>query len=136
MKINDSYVARRRFLCGMLGSGAAALSTSVGVPMAAYVGNLRREPPPEWIELDEEDWQLAPGESKIVMYGHIPALLMRTPEPQSTLRVFVAECTHFDCTVGYVAEENRIYCTCHEGYYDVDGRVALEEPAHTQQQCG
>ena len=37
MKINESYLVRRRFLCGMLGGGAAALGTSVGVPLVAFV---------------------------------------------------------------------------------------------------
>ena len=66
MRINDSYLARRRFLCGMLGGGAAALGTGVGLPLVAYVGNLQEAPLPEWLEIDEADYQLTPGTSKIV----------------------------------------------------------------------
>ncbi len=126
MKIEESYVARRRFLCGMLGGGAVALGTGVAAPLAQYAGNLREEPPPDFLEVEEADYQLPPGKSKMIMYGHIPVLIIRTPEDD--LRVFVAICTHFDCTVGYREEENRIFCACHEGYYDVDGRVLSGPP--------
>jgi Rieske Fe-S protein len=128
MKINDSYLARRRFLCGMLGGGAAALGTGVGLPLVAYVGNLQEAPLPEWLEIEKADYQLPPGTSRIVMYGPIPALLIQTPAPRSELKVFDAVCTHFDCTVSYKPEENRIYCACHEGYYDLDGNVISGPP--------
>jgi nitrite reductase/ring-hydroxylating ferredoxin subunit len=128
MKFDDSYLARRRFLCGMLGGGAAALGAGVGVPMLAYVGNLQEEPPPDWIELTAADYELAPGDSRIVMYGRIPALLIKTPGAETVLKVFVAVCTHFDCTVSYEAEQNRIFCACHDGYYDVDGQVLAGPP--------
>jgi Rieske Fe-S protein len=128
MKINQSYLARRRFLCGMVGGGAAALGTSVGVPLVAFVGNLREAPLPDRLEIDKADYELAPGTAKIVMYGPIPALLIQTPEPDSELRVFDATCTHFDCTVTYVPEENRILCACHDGYYKIDGRVEAGPP--------
>ncbi|NQT14356.1 MAG: Rieske (2Fe-2S) protein [Planctomycetes bacterium] len=128
MKINQSYLARRRFLSGMLGGGAAALGASVAVPLVGYVGNLKEAPPPEWMEIEKTDYALAPGTSKLVMYGHIPALLIQTREPGSELRVFDATCTHFDCTVRYVPEEDHILCACHEGYYRVDGSVISGPP--------
>jgi cytochrome b6-f complex iron-sulfur subunit len=128
MKINDSYLARRRFLCGMIGGGAAALGAGVATSLVGYVGNLKEQPPPEWIELEPADYELAPGTAKIVMYGQIPALLLATPGPESQLKVFVAVCTHFDCTVGYAPRENLIHCCCHDGYYDLDGQVVSGPP--------
>lgn len=134
MKIDDSYVARRRFLCGMVGSGAAALGAGVGVPLLAYVGNLREEPPPDWLEIEPADYQLAPGTAKKLMYGPITALLIRTPGPRSELKVFVATCTHLDCPVGYDPRRNRIFCPCHEGFYHVDGRVMSGPPPRRLQE--
>ena len=130
MKINESYLVRRRFLCGMLGGGAAALGAGVCAPLVGYVGNLREEPPPDWLEIEEADYRLAPGTSKAVLYGRIPVLLLKTPDadPDSLPRVFVATCTHFDCTVDYDSEQNRIVCHCHEGYYDVEGKVISGPP--------
>ena len=129
MKINDSYVARRRFLCGMLGGGAAVLGTGVGLPLVPYVANLQEEPLPESMALERADFELAPGASKKLMYGPVTALLIQTPGARSVLKVFVAICTHLDCPVGYDAAENQIVCPCHEGFYRVDGSVISGPPS-------
>ena len=128
MRLDESYLARRRFLYGMLGGGAVALGASVALPVIPYVGNLAPAPLPPFLVLERADYDLAPGSAKIVMYGRIPALLLKTPAPDSVWKAFVAVCTHFDCTVGYVPEQNRIYCACHEGYYDVAGQVLAGPP--------
>ena len=78
--------------------------------------------------LDKADYELPPGKSRMLMYGPIPVLLLRTPQPESELRIFVATCTHLNCTVGYREEQNRIFCACHEGYYDTAGRVVSGPP--------
>ena len=130
MKINESYLVRRRFLCGMLGGGAAVLGAGVSAPLVGYVGNLQEKPPPDWIEIEEAEYRLAPGTSKAVLYGRIPVLLFKTPDadPDSLPKVFVATCTHFDCTVVYDPQQNEIVCRCHDGYYDVDGNVTKGPP--------
>ncbi|NUQ65915.1 MAG: Rieske 2Fe-2S domain-containing protein, partial [Pirellulales bacterium] len=128
MRLDESHIARRRFLCGMAGGGTAALATIVAAPLGSYLGNCRDEPPPAFVELPQSQYELAPGTSKLVMYGRIPALVVRTPLPQGELRILVATCTHFDCIVGYQPGENRIFCACHEGLYDVDGNVVSGPP--------
>jgi arsenite oxidase small subunit len=125
VKIDESCIARRRFLGGMLGGGAAALGAGMVLPLVSFVGNLR-EPPLPFLEIAKADYDLAPGTSKMLMYGRIPVLLIRTP--RDVLKVFVAICTHFDCTVGYRQDINRIHCACHDGYYFVDGRVDCGPP--------
>jgi hypothetical protein len=52
MKIDESYIVRRRFLCGMLGGRAAALGVGVGLPIIPYAGNLREQPPPPFFVED------------------------------------------------------------------------------------
>ena len=128
MKIDESCVARRRFLGGMLAGGTAALAAGAAVPLASYTGDFRQTPPPEFLEIAPADYDVAPGESNMVMYGRIPVLIFRTPEPQSELAVFDATCTHFDCTVSYRPANNDIHCACHNGVYDVDGRVVSGPP--------
>ena len=125
MKIEESCLARRRFLCGMLACGATALGAGVAAPLSHYAGNLRKEPPPDYLEIEQADYDLLPGTSKLLWYGRIPALIIKTPGPANDLKVFVAVCTHFDCTVSYKEDENCIFCVCHEGYYDLDGQVIL-----------
>ncbi|MFH1264100.1 MAG: ubiquinol-cytochrome c reductase iron-sulfur subunit [Planctomycetota bacterium] len=128
MKINESYLERRRFLSGMLGGGAAALGAGVTAPLVHYAANLRDEPPPDFLKIDRADWDLPAGKSKMLMYGGIPALLIKPRGGDGKLKVFVAICTHLDCTVGYKEDDNCIFCACHEGYYDVDGRVRAGPP--------
>jgi Rieske Fe-S protein len=128
MKSDESYLARRRFLCRVLGGGAVALGASVAVPLGQYAGDFRPHPPPDFLEIAPADCDLAPGESKILMYGLVPALLIRTPAPESALRAFVATCTHLNCTVGYRADEGCILCACHNGRFDTDGRVLSGPP--------
>ncbi len=44
------------------------------------------------------------------------------------VRAFNAICTHVDCTVQYRPEKNDIFCTCHNGVYDLKGRNVSGPP--------
>ena len=44
------------------------------------------------------------------------------------VRAFNAICTHVDCTVQYRSETGDIYCSCHEGLYDLNGRNVSGPP--------
>jgi Rieske Fe-S protein len=127
MKLQDSYLTRRRLLCNMLGGGAVTLGAGLTVPLVQYAGNFQEEPLPDFLKLAKDDYDVAPGQSRIVKYGSLPVLVMRASE-QAELRVFVAVCTHFDCTVSYQADHQRIFCACHEGCYDLDGNVTSGPP--------
>lgn len=50
------------------------------------------------------------------------------PVQADDVRAFNAICTHVDCTVRYRAEEEDIYCSCHDGVYDLRGRVVSGPP--------
>ncbi len=128
MKMDESPLARRRFLGGMICGGAAAVGAGGSVPLLAYVANLHPEPLPDFLVLEPDQYEVPPDNFRIVMYGPVPALILRTPEPESELRAFVAICTHLDCTVSYLPDSNRIFCACHEGYYDLDGQVLAGPP--------
>ena len=128
MKLEQSHLERRCFLGNMLAGGAAALGAGIAAPLVRYAGNFRRQPPPDFLALEKSDYDLPPGKSRMLMYGPIPVLLLRTPRPENELRIFVAICTHLNCTVGYREEQNCIFCACHEGYYDAAGRVVSGPP--------
>ena len=128
MRIRESYVARRRFLCGMLGGGVATMGATVIGPLGSYVGNFHSEPPPDFVVYAKADYDVGPGQSKILRYGPVPVLVLRTPEPESSLKIFVATCTHLDCIVAYRREENCIFCACHEGRFDLAGKVVAGPP--------
>ncbi len=57
---------------------------------------------------------------QIVKFGNKPVILIRTAEDK--LRAFSATCTHLDCTVQYRKDFGAIWCACHNGKYDLNGR--------------
>jgi len=77
--------------------------------------------------------ELLKGEPTPFNFGGKPCLVVLTPEGakrQSAgeplraddVRAFNALCTHIDCTVKYRADKGDIFCACHEGVYDLNGR--------------
>lgn len=128
MKIDESHVARRRFLGGMLGGGMAAMGAGMAAPLVQFAGNFHPAPLPDFLAVEKADYELPPGKAKMILYGNVPVLLLQPPEAGGRLRVFVASCTHLNCTVSYQEQENRIYCACHGGSFDTDGQVVSGPP--------
>jgi Rieske Fe-S protein len=128
VKLDESCIARRRFLCGMLGGGAAAMGAGLVAPLLQYAGNLHAAPLPDFITVEKADYELPPGKAKLLLYGRVPVLLLQPREPGRKLRILAATCTHLDCTVTYQEEQDRIYCACHGGLYDTEGRVLSGPP--------
>lgn len=128
MKLEESPLARRRFLWGLIGGGTAALGGGAVGPVVQYAGNFRRQPLPEFVELGPDELAIPPGESKIVMYGPLPVLLIRPADPAAAWKIFLATCTHLDCTVHYEPDQQAIICACHDGRFDLEGRVVAGPP--------
>lgn len=66
-------------------------------------------------------------------FGGKPCLIVLTPMGASRLksgerltsedvRAFNAVCTHLDCTVKYRPNQQDIFCPCHDGVYDLNGK--------------
>jgi len=49
------------------------------------------------------------------------------PRGQGVL-AFSAVCTHEGCTVSFLPDESIIWCACHNGRYDLQGRVVSGPP--------
>ena len=49
-------------------------------------------------------------------------------DPKGELRALDAKCTHEGCTVRYVARDALIWCACHNGRFDLEGRVLAGPP--------
>jgi len=69
---------------------------------------------------------LKPNSGKIVRFGNKPALLVRVSETE--WKAFSAVCTHLNCTVQYRDSTQQIWCACHNGTYDMNGRVVSGPP--------
>jgi Rieske Fe-S protein len=119
---------RRWFVNGLLGSSLTALAASVVYPIVRFVN------PPQMPEA-VKDQVLAgklsemTGESwKIFPFGQAPGILVRTGPEE--FRAFSATCTHLDCTVQFEDKSKRIWCPCHNGWYDLEGRNVAGPPPH------
>ena len=51
---------------------------------------------------------------------------MRTPTGEYC--AFSATCTHLECTVQYRGREHDVWCACHNGVYDLQGRNVSGPP--------
>ena len=59
-------------------------------------------------------------------FGGKPCLVVRTANGE--VKAFNAICTHTDCTVKYRADKGDIFCSCHGGVYDTNGRNVSGPP--------
>ncbi len=63
---------------------------------------------------------------QIFKFGSRPGILVRTAAGE--LRAFSAVCTHLNCTVQYRPDLGHIWCACHNGHFDLNGRNIAGPP--------
>jgi len=119
---------RRRLLNRFLGTSVGALLASVVYPVLRYVS-----PPviPDATTAQVEagstnDPELLGRGFKIVRFGADPVILIRVSDTE--YRAFTATCTHLDCVVEFRPAERVIWCNCHNGQYDLNGRNVAGPP--------
>jgi len=117
---------RRDFLNVVLGGGFIAWLSALFFPVFKYL-----EPPVvEEVKVSNikigavEDMEKNSG--KIVKFGNKPVIVIR--KQNGDYLAFGAVCTHLDCIVQYRKDYGQIYCACHNGRYDLNGRVASGPP--------
>jgi Rieske Fe-S protein len=69
---------------------------------------------------------LKPHSAKIVKFGSRPVLLIRVNETE--WKALSAICSHLNCTVQFQEPRQQIWCACHNGFYDLNGRVVSGPP--------
>ena len=125
MAHQDTSVAvdngRRKFLNWFLGTSAGAFLLSVTYPVSRYLI------PPEVAEstastvtLSIKPNELKPNSGQIFRFGSQPAILIK--DPNGELKAFSAVCTHLACIVQYRSDISQIWCACHNGHFDLNGR--------------
>ncbi len=117
---------RRRFLNLVIGGGLAGWLGSVLYPVISYL-----VPPkiPEAIVNSVKagaTTDFPPNSGKIIKFGRIPVILIRTNDKK--FLAFSATCTHLDCIVQYRSDTQQIWCACHNGVYDLNGRNVSGPP--------
>ena len=122
----SEHPGKRNFLKFLLSGSLLALVGSVLYPILAYLK------PPVQAEVEVSSVKagklddLVKDSGQIVKFGSKPVILVRTANDE--LRAFSATCTHLDCTVQYKKELGLIWCACHNGKYDLNGRNVSGPP--------
>lgn len=111
----------RRFVNWLLGTSVAGLAGGILYPVFRFMS-----PPdiPEAATAEVEagftnDPELLDKGFKIIRFGAEPVILIKVGE--GDFRAFSATCTHLDCIVEFQKEEQRLWCNCHNGEYNLAG---------------
>jgi Rieske Fe-S protein len=121
-----STVPRRWFVEVLLGTGFVATAIAFLYPLVRYLV------PPKTADLGSDSviagrvGELKPNSGKIFRFGSRPGILILTA--QGEYRAMSATCTHLACTVQYRADLQHVWCACHNGHYDLNGRNIAGPP--------
>jgi Rieske Fe-S protein len=110
------------------------LSTSVGglVLAVVYPAGRYLVPPPAGesaaasVTLPFAPDEVVANSGRIFKFGNRPGILIRTPTGE--LKAFTATCTHLGCIVQYRDDISHIWCACHNGHFDLNGRNVQGPP--------
>jgi Rieske Fe-S protein len=111
---------RRRLVKILLGTGLLASAASFLYPILKYLV------PPKLPDLGGDTVlaahisELKPNTAKTFRFGTRPGILVETAAGE--YRAMSATCTHLGCTVQYRPDLREIWCPCHNGMYDLNGR--------------
>lgn len=118
---------RRSFINWFLGTSIGAFVLAVFYPVGRYLI------PPTVVEstagavtLPIKPDEVKPNTGQIFKFGNRPAILVRTPAGE--LRAFSAVCTHLNCTVQYRPDLAHVWCACHNGHFDLNGKNIAGPP--------
>lgn len=118
---SDDALTRRGFLDKLLAVGAGGLSLAAVYPMSRYIfPPASGEASVSSVVLSLKPTDIAAGTGQIFKFGTRPGIIIRTAAGE--LRAFSAICTHLSCTVQYREDIQHIWCACHNGHYDLNGR--------------
>jgi len=117
----------RRVVNLLLGASLGALFISVFYPVVKYLIPPKvAEPTTFSVTLPWKATELKANSGRIFRFGSRPGMLVKTPAGE--LRAFSAICTHLDCTVQFREDRQDIYCACHNGVYDLNGKNVSGPP--------
>jgi Rieske Fe-S protein len=112
---------RRSLLNWLLGTSAGAFLVAVLYPVSRYlVPPTAGEAAASSVALAIKPEDVKPNSGQIFKFGSRPGILIRTPAGE--LRAFSAVCTHLNCTVQYRPDLSHIWCACHNGHFDLNGK--------------
>ena len=111
---------RRRFLDFLLGTSALATLGAIVYPIFRFMS------PPQVVESGESSViaaklsEVPVNSGKIFKFGNKPGILVRAASGE--FKAFSAVCTHLECIVQYRSDTKQIWCACHNGQYNLNGK--------------
>ena len=112
---------RRNLLNWFLSTTAGAFLVSVTYPLSRYlVPPDVEESTAHTVTLALKPQEVKPNSGQIFRFGSQAGILVK--DSNGELKAFSAVCTHLACIVQYRSDINQIWCACHNGHFDLNGR--------------
>lgn len=112
---------RRDFLNWFLATSAGGFLVSVLYPLSRYlIPPKSEESSSRTVTLEIKPQGVKSNSGQIFRFGSQPAILIATASGE--LKAFSAACTHLACIVQYRSDIGHIWCACHNGHFDLNGR--------------
>jgi cytochrome b6-f complex iron-sulfur subunit len=123
---SSSNQSRRRFLDLILGVSVLGWIVSIAYPVVRYLKPLPQTGPTgptrltrdEAGKLEEKKFVIVPVSGQRVIIF----------QAQDQLYALSAKCTHEGCTVTFLPGQSSLWCPCHDGRFDLTGRVLSGPP--------
>ena len=126
-EIPEPEETRRRWLTWFLSTSVGLFLIAVLYPVTRYLMPPQsEESPARTVRLAVTPAEVKPNSGQIFKFGSRPGLLIRTPSGE--LRAFSAICTHLACIVQYRPDLGHIWCACHNGHFDLNGKNSAGPP--------
>lgn len=114
-------IGRRKFLNWFLSTTVGAFVVAVIYPLTRYLIPPKvEESTAHTVTLALKPLEVKQNSGQIFRFGSQPGILIRTPNDE--LKAFAAGCTHLACIVQYRSDISHIWCACHNGHFDLNGR--------------
>jgi Rieske Fe-S protein len=125
--MKNGRVSRRRFLNWFLNTSTGVFLVSVFYPVARFLVPPKvEESMARAVTLSLKPGDVKPNSGQIFRFGSQPGILVRTSGGE--LRAFSAVCTHLACIVQYRPDLSHIWCACHNGHFDLNGKNIAGPP--------
>jgi len=116
-------LSRRTFINKFLAITGTAVAASIIYPVIRFLippksgeANVNQVKLP----FGRKDIEAEPKKAKTFRFGRQLGIIILTPD--NKLRALSAQCTHLDCTVQNRPDEGVLWCACHNGRYDLEGK--------------
>ncbi|MFC2084586.1 ubiquinol-cytochrome c reductase iron-sulfur subunit [Bacteroidota bacterium] len=119
-------ITRRKFFDTLLAFSGLGIIIAIIYPVIAYLI------PPKSAEAKVSSIKAGSASefpinsSEIIKFGRNPVILIKSES--GDFKAFDATCTHLDCIVQYRTDLMQIWCACHNGIYDLNGKNVSGPP--------